>query len=166
MTKEKQQIYNKEYYKRNRESILYRIKNTPMGRATNLLSRYNSADKEKNREKGNLTAQWIVDNIFSQPCAHCGKTGWDVIGCNRLDNSKPHTMDNVEPCCEECNKDLGYSVQSKKVYQYDLENNLIAIYSSTGEAARKTGCSQAHIAACCRGERKTHKGYKWSYIPL
>ena len=79
---------------------------TPMGRALILLNGYNQKDKMYNRGKGDLTAKWIVENIFNKPCAHCGKTGWDVIGCNRLDNSKPHTMDNVEPCCYECNSKL------------------------------------------------------------
>ena len=76
---------------------------TPKGRAVYLLNRYKSSDKEHNRGESDLTSQWIVENIFSKPCAHCGETDWRKIGCNRLDNSKPHTMDNVEPCCGKCN---------------------------------------------------------------
>ena len=81
-----------------------RYRKTPMGRANELLRRYIKMDEIKNRGKGDLTTKWIVENIFSKPCAHCGKIGWDVIGCNRLDNSKPHTKDNVEPCCWDCGK--------------------------------------------------------------
>lgn len=101
---------HKAYYKRNKERIIqyqteYQVEydKTPMARANSLLGSYNTADKLRNRGKGDLTAKWIVENIFNKPCAHCGKTGWQIIGCNRLDNSKPHTMDNVEPCCYECN---------------------------------------------------------------
>lgn len=79
----------------------------PIYRAKNLLCNYNRNDRNNGRGKGDLTWQWIIENIFTKPCAHCGKTGWDVIGCNRLDNSKPHTMDNVEPCCKKCNTILG-----------------------------------------------------------
>lgn len=115
--KERQDKLNKEYRLKNKEQLneYYKIytKNysklylkRPMGRAHNLLSSYKCEDKKHNRGKGDLTAKWIVDNIFSKPCKYCGKTGWDVIGCNRLDNSKPHTKDNVEPCCKECNKKL------------------------------------------------------------
>lgn len=92
----------------------------PTYRAKALLCNYNRIDTRSGRGKGDLTAQWIIDNIFSKPCAHCGKIGWDVIGCNRLDNSKPHTMDNVEPCCKDCNTKLAaeerqkYSSQFKK----------------------------------------------------
>ena len=79
-------------------------KNKELYRAFNLTSAYNQTDRKYGLGKGDLTAQWIVDNIFSKPCAHCGKSGWQIMGCNRLDNSKPHTMDNVEPCCAKCNK--------------------------------------------------------------
>lgn len=79
---------------------------TPKGRAVYLLNRYKSSDKEHNRGESDLTSQWIVENIFSKPCAHCGETDWRKIGCNRLDNDKPHTKDNVEPCCGKCNRKL------------------------------------------------------------
>ena len=104
--KEKRLEQMKEWYIANREKVLEQKKEyqkTPMGRAHYLLMGYNTNDKKYNRGKGDLTAQWIVDNIFSQPCVYCGRSGWQVIGCNRLDNSKPHTKDNVEPCCCECN---------------------------------------------------------------
>jgi hypothetical protein len=29
--------------------------------------------------------------------------------------------------------------------------------------ANKDGFSSRHISSCCRGNRKTHKGYKWYY---
>jgi hypothetical protein len=57
--------------------------------------------------KCTLTPEWIVENIFSKPCHYCGKEGWELIGCDRIDNSKPHTPDNVVPCCWECNKKRG-----------------------------------------------------------
>lgn len=106
--KEKEASYHKKWFQDNKERLLSLrkewIKNNPeRWRATQLLCAYRQSDKKADRGKGDLTIQWIIDNILSKPCSHCGKTGWDVIGCNRLDNSKPHTMDNVEPCCKECN---------------------------------------------------------------
>lgn len=104
---------HKAYYKRNKERIIEYQKNyqveydkTQMARANSLLCAYNTADKKYNRSIGDLTAKWIVENIFSKPCVHCGENDWHKIGCNRLDNSKPHTMDNVEPCCFNCNISL------------------------------------------------------------
>lgn len=104
--KEKRLEQVRQYYQVNKEKVLERqkeYKNTPMGRAINLLNRYNQSDKEYNRGKGDITAEWIVENIFSKPCAHCGKEGWEIIGCNRINNDLPHTKDNVEPCCLNCN---------------------------------------------------------------
>lgn len=80
---------------------------TPMGRAKNLVGGYQTADKKYNRGKCTLTSKWVVDNIFSKPCHYCGAIGWDIIGCDRIDNSLPHTPDNVVPCCFECNRKRG-----------------------------------------------------------
>ena len=102
----------KEYHRiwwQNRKEKNYEVRkkwienNPERWRASQLLNAYRQSDKKANRGKGNLTIDWIIENIFSKPCAHCGKTGWDVVGCNRINNDLPHTMDNVEPCCKECN---------------------------------------------------------------
>ncbi len=94
--KEKKAEYNKQY------------RQTPMGRADKLLYRYRKSDIEKNRGECTIpNAKWIVDNIFTKKCAHCEETDWSKLGCNRLDNSLPHTPDNVEPCCFICNCKLG-----------------------------------------------------------
>ena len=138
---------------------------TPMGRASSLVNAYNQNDKKHNRGKGDLTAKWIVENIFSKPCK-CGKTGWEVIGCNRIDNDKPHTKDNVEPCCKECNDELHCNEISKTVYQYTLDEELVGVYKSTREAAKINNFSQGDIYSCCIGKRKSHNGYKWFFEPL
>ena len=101
---------NRKCYQKHREKILeYQAEydKTPMGRAAHLVNRYKSSDKKYNRGECTLTAQWIVDNIFSQPCHYCGESDWTKIGCDRIDNSKPHTPDNVVPCCMKCNRKRG-----------------------------------------------------------
>lgn len=37
-----------------------------------------------------------------KPCTYCGDTQ-EEIGCDRIDNSKGHTKDNVVPACKTCN---------------------------------------------------------------
>lgn len=110
--KERILVYNKHYYQKHKEEYaeynkLYfkQYYQTPMGRAHSLLSAYKQSDKKHNRGKCTLTAKWIVENIFAKNCK-CGESDWTKLGCNRLDNSLPHTPDNVEPCCAECNKKL------------------------------------------------------------
>jgi hypothetical protein len=55
----------------------------------------------------------------------------------------------------------GNNPTSKKVIQYDLENNFIAEYSCIKEAKDKTGA--ATIIRCCKDYSKTSGGYKWKY---
>lgn len=49
---------------------------------------------------------------------------------------------------------------SKPVAQYDLEGNLIAIYSSGAEASRRTGVDKNNLRSVCRGVVKSAGGYK------
>ena len=82
-------------------------RNTPIGRACYLVDNYKQNDKKYNRGECTLTPEWIVENIFSKPCHYCGETDWLKMGCDRIDNSKPHTPDNVVPCCDKCNRKRG-----------------------------------------------------------
>lgn len=171
MKKDRKEYY-KQWYAKNREKVLEQKKEymkeyqkTPMGRAHTLLMQYNTKDKKYNRGEGDLTTKWIVDNIFTKPCVHCGESDWRKIGCNRIDNSKPHTMDNVEPCCKECNDRLNGEELSKQVYQYSLDGELVRVWESTAEAGRN-GFHHSNISNCCNGKYKTSGGYKWSFNPL
>lgn len=143
-------------------------KHSKMGRAIKLVSAYNQSDKKYGRGKGDLTAKWIVENIFTKSCK-CGESDWHKLGCNRIDNSKPHTIDNVEPCCMECNKKLGSEEKKitlgKVVHQFNLDGELVKIWNSTRECGRN-GFNQGAISACLNGKKEKYKGYKWSHSPL
>lgn len=100
-----QEIARNSYYKNKEKKLQYHkdYTKTPMGRASYLVAAYKREDSKYDRGECTLTAKWIVENIFTKQCNHCGETDWCKLGCNRLDNSKPHTIDNVEPCCGRCN---------------------------------------------------------------
>ena len=147
-------------HKTNRNDYFRIRRNTPIGRAEMLLSMYNQSDKNKGRGRGDLTSQWIVDNIFSKPCAHCGETDWHKIGCNRLDNSKPHTMDNVEPCCGKCNSKLA----KYKIYQYK-SSELIKIWNSAKDIVAKYNIPMSTLYRWC-STNTTKLGFTWSYTQL
>lgn len=51
---------------------------------------------------------------------------------------------------------------SKQVMQFTLDGELVKIWESTAECGRN-GFNQSKVSACCRGERKKHKGFKWEY---
>lgn len=108
--KEELAEYQKQYQQEHKEEIAEikrQYNKTPMGRALYLLNGYRKSDKKYNRGECTLTAQWIIDNIFPKPCHWCGETGWEIMGCDRINNELPHTPDNVIPCCEACNKKRG-----------------------------------------------------------
>ena len=109
--KEKLTEHMAEYYQANKDKIA-EYYSTPFGRAHMLLNGYRREDKKYNRGETIITPEWVVDNIFSQPCHYCGETDWRNLGCDRIDNALPHTPDNVVPCCCDCNK-------KKARYEYD-----------------------------------------------
>lgn len=110
--KEKKPNYMKTYREEHKEEISEYTKEyskTPIGRAHNLLSSYRANDKKHQRGECTLSSQWIIDNIFnSKKCHYCKREfNWDELGCDRIESSKPHTEDNVVPCCKECNTKKG-----------------------------------------------------------
>lgn len=50
------------------------------------------------------------------------------------------------------------------VYQKDGDGNIIAEYSSMGEAAKMTSGNSYRIGQCCAGKAKTSGGYYWEYV--
>lgn len=101
----KQERWREKHTEKNLEKVVQWMKENPiLSRAMYLIQDYKRADKEHNRGECTLTAQWIVDNIFPNTCHYCGKKGWEIMGCDRINNDLPHTPENVVPCCAECNR--------------------------------------------------------------
>ena len=74
---------------------------------------------------------------------------------------KHHTEETKKKLSEACSGSK--NPLSIPVVQLTLEGELVKIYGSEGEAKR-SGFSQGNIWSCCRGDRKTHKGYRWMYL--
>ena len=55
---------------------------------------------------------------------------------------------------------------SKRVYQYDLEGNLLGIFGSSGEAGLHLKKDGSNIRACARETRKNAYGFKWTYVKI
>lgn len=57
-------------------------------------------------------------------------------------------------------------MESKPVQAIDPKTGeVVKEFPSVREAGRK-GFHQSTISACCKGKRKTHKGYRWRYKPV
>ena len=88
---------------------------------------------------------------------------------NHKDEQKDNNIyTNLEWCDRKYNVNYGTGLKrmseklSKPVLQYTLDGELVKEWSSARECDRNGFCSQ-HVAACCRGELKHHKGFIWKY---
>lgn len=67
------------------------------------------AYKQYDKRKGficDLDNSWFKENIQNKSCIYCDRSNVR-IGCDRIDNSKGHTKDNVVPSCGDCNRTRG-----------------------------------------------------------
>ena len=93
------------YYQKHKQEIVEKVakyNQTQNGRACYLINAHKREDKKNNRGECDLTVPWFVRNIFTK-CIYCGESDWKKLGCDRIDNSLPHTIENVVPCCLDCN---------------------------------------------------------------
>jgi hypothetical protein len=54
--------------------------------------------------------------------------------------------------------------QKQPIIQLDLDGNKIIEWESAIDAEINGGFTKTHIGAVCRGQRKTHAGFKWEYV--
>lgn len=83
---------------------------------------------------------------------------------NNLDNLKWVTHEeNIKYISPEKLKSSTQFI-ARPVVQMTLEEEEIAIFPSSYEAYKKTGCNHRHISEVCQGKRRTTGGFKWKYF--
>lgn len=98
-----------ECYRNNKEQILEEFRNkykTKNGRAKALVGSYKYSDREQGRGECTLTAEQLI-NLWDEGCFWCGETDWKKLGADRIENDKPHTLENCVCSCWACNDKRG-----------------------------------------------------------
>jgi len=87
-------------------------------------SNYRQQDKKRGWDN-DLTIEYMR-TVFPTKCSYCGVNV--VCGLDRIDNDKPHNIDNVVPCCKECNVVRGnrFSCEEMKILGKTVKRILIA----------------------------------------
>lgn len=70
-------------------------------KASKMISAYRIKDIKNFKIDFKLDVEWFTNNILNSKCYYCEDS--ENIGCDRIDNSKPHYKENVLPCCYICN---------------------------------------------------------------
>ena len=106
--KDKIKEYNNSHKEGNKNRTnKYRNIHPDRARATLLAQNYKNKDRKLNRGESTITQSYILEHIFTSKCFYCGCDDWKQLGCDRIDNDKPHTPDNVVCSCWNCNNERG-----------------------------------------------------------
>ena len=124
-----------------------------------------------------LVAQTFLPNPENKPCINHKIEGDEGKTINMVFFNEDGTIDKerttIEWATYKENNDYGTRTEraakaringkkSKKVLQFTLNGEFVREWESTMECGRNGFC-QSHVAACCRGERKSHKGFCFMY---
>ena len=130
------------------------------------LGNHNKGYLSVNLRKNNKLKTYLVHRIIAEVFLPNPNNYKEV---NHKDEDKTNnSVENLEWCDRLYNVRYGTGIerrsktQSKPVLQYDLEGNLIREWKSVTECGMN-GYNYGNVAACCRGELKTYKGFLWEY---
>lgn len=152
---------------------------TKKGIASTILSnqRYNS--KKRGHVSPEYTKAVFLTWLFTQPefdrlyelWVSSGYLTSEKPSCDRLDDYKPYTLDNIRIVTWRENNNKGKldrktgnnNKRSKSVIQMDADGSFISRYHSMRHAERVTGINQAYISLCCTGKKGAAGGFIWKY---
>lgn len=127
--------------------------------------------KGQNKKIHRLVAEAFIPNEENKPCIdHINGNKSDNRVCNLRWCTHKENMNNPITLSH-CEEIVGKTIHlgkdnpfSRKVGQYNTNDDLIAEYNSVGEASRMTGISAHAIQKCAKGLQLSTAGYIWKYL--
>ena len=126
--------------------------------------------------------KWALENGIKDLLDNWKKSNfdkWIAPSVNRLDDYKSYTFDNMELITWRDNlkkwhsskkikdntfiAEISRRLLSKKVVKLSTDGEILETYPSAWEAGRQNNANQSSISKVCRGLKKHHRGYKWSF---
>ena len=124
--------------------------------------------KPKTCKVHRLVAFTFLPNPEGKPCINHKIEGEKGKKINMVffneDGSIDKERTSIEWATYKENNDYGTRTErtSKRVIQLSLTGDFIREWPSTAECERN-GFDHSHVADCCNGKRKTHKGFRFMY---
>ena len=125
--------------------------------------------------------KWIIDNYYDEFTTLF--KNWtlnnynsdDVPSIDRLDDSKGYSFDNMRIVTWRENREKEYATEKHKNVEQMItvtrvkvaridKNGVKTIYQSMSDAGRENNISTSCICECCKGKRRSAKGYRWIYV--
>jgi len=91
------------------------------------------------------------------------KTKWSKPSVDRVNNSKPYEMDNIQLMTWKENFDKESKNKSKSIQQFDLDGNFIQEFESVHYASRQLNLHRGSISQVCSGVNKTCGGFVFKF---
>lgn len=93
-------------------------------KASKMFQSYRCKDRER-RQETTISKEWLLENILFKNCIYCGTS--ELVGCERIDNTIGHTIENCVPACFYCNRMRSNKFtfdEMKKIGKFVRENIL------------------------------------------
>jgi len=149
-----------------------------------LVTRIYGAQKRSSGKRGHIMPAYtnceLQGWVFSQPNFNQLFNNWKASNyetnlspsCNRLDDYKPYTLDNLELITWQENNKKHWADRknginnkhNKAVLQYTKDGVFIMEYYSMSDASRQTKTHVSGISKCCLHERDSANGYLWEAV--
>lgn len=135
--------------------------------------------------KNNVEKKFLVHRLVAEAYLPHDES---LCYVNHIDECKTHNfLNNLEWCTAEYNRNYGTvntrlsqvlkgrtpsrqafealsQACSIQVFQYTKDGEFVKAWPSSNVVEQELGIFRGNVSRCCKGQRKTAGGYRWSYI--